>query len=113
MKDCLFCKICKKEIPSEIVYEDKFIVAFKDIDPKAKVHILFVPKKHIQTIDHLDLGDEKLIGALIFAAQKIARKKGISENGYRLVFNVKKYGGQIVDHIHLHLLGGQKLKGIV
>lgn len=113
MKDCIFCKIVKNEIPSEIVYENELVTAFKDIDPKAPVHILVVPKKHIQTIDHLDPKDEKLVGAIIYAAQKIAREIGIAENGYRLVFNVKKHGGQIVDHIHLHILGGQKLGPMV
>jgi len=109
MNNCLFCKIIKKQIPSEIVYEDEFVIAFKDINPQAKVHILIVPKKHIETVDHLEEKDDKLVGALIYTAQKIARKLGIAENGYRLVFNVKSHGGQIIDHIHLHLIGGEKL----
>ena len=109
MKTCIFCKIAKKQIPSEIVYENDLVIAFKDINPLAKVHILVIPKKHIETIDHLDPKDEKLVGAVIYAAQKIARKLGIAGNGYRLVFNVKSHGGQIVDHIHLHLIGGEKL----
>lgn len=113
MNNCLFCKIINKEIPSKIVYEDSNITAFEDIDPQAPIHLLIVPKKHIDTIDHLQPEDEKLVGKLIFAAQKIARKKGIAQNGYRLVFNVKEHGGQFVDHIHLHLLGGQKLGTMV
>ena len=113
MSNCIFCKIVRKEIPSEIIYESDEVMAFKDIEPKAPIHILIVPKKHIETVDHLDPKDEKLVGALIYTAQKIARKLNIAENGYRLVFNVKKHGGQIVDHIHLHLLGGQQLGQMV
>jgi len=110
--NCIFCKIAKKIIPTDLVYEDDLVVAFNDINPKAPVHILIVPKKHIETIDHLQPEDEKLIGTVIFVAQKIAREKGISKKGYRLVFNVKSHGGQVVDHIHLHLLGGQKLGSV-
>lgn len=106
---CLFCQIVDKKIPASIVFEDDELTAFNDINPKAPVHILIVPKKHIATIDHLEPGDELLIGQMVYVAQKIARDKGISENGYRLVFNVRSHGGQIVDHIHLHLLGGQPL----
>ena len=113
MKDCIFCKIACKEIPAKLVYEDDLVVAFGDINPQAPVHILVIPKKHIETIDHLDPKDEKIVGALIYAAQKIAREKGIAEKGYRLTFNVRSHGGQVIEHIHLHLLGGRKLKNIV
>jgi histidine triad (HIT) family protein len=106
---CIFCKIMRKEIPAKIEYEDKNIIAFDDIKPDAPVHILIIPKKHISTIDHLMPEDREVVSDLIFAAQKIARDKGIAEKGYRLVFNVKDHGGQIVNHIHLHLLGGKKL----
>jgi len=107
--DCVFCKIISGDIPTKIILEDDFVVAFNDINPKAPVHILIVPKKHIETIDHLNIVDEKLIGVMIFTAQKIAREKNIAQNGYRLVFNVKSHGGQEVDHIHLHILGGKPL----
>lgn len=109
MKECIFCKISKKEISSQIIYEDDLVVAFPDINPKAPVHILIVPKKHIETVDHLDPRDEKIVGAMVYAAQKIAREKGIAQDGYRLVFNVRSHGGQVVEHIHLHLLGGKQL----
>lgn len=109
MNDCLFCKIIDKKIPSEIIYEDREVVTFNDIQPKAPVHILIVPKKHIDTIDHAEENDQQLLGKMILVAQKIAREKKISEAGYRLVFNVKSHGGQLVDHIHLHLLGGKPL----
>lgn len=108
-KDCIFCKIAYKVMKSEIVYEDDYVVAFPDISPKAPVHILIIPKKHIETVDDLRPEDEKIVGAMVYAAQKIARKYKIAKDGYRLIFNVRSHGGQIIDHIHLHLVGGQKL----
>jgi len=107
--DCVFCKIVKKEIPTEIVYEDEKIIAFKDIKPVAPIHILIIPKKHIPTIDHLEKKDRELIGELFLVAQKIAREQGVSESGYRLIANVGEDAGQTVDHLHLHLIGGEKL----
>ena len=106
---CLFCKIVNKEIPTEIVYEDDKVLAFKDIEPKAPVHFLIIPKKHILAVDHLELQDKELIGELFFVAQKIAKEQGISQTGYRLIFNVGKDAGQTIDHLHLHLMGGKKL----
>jgi len=108
MKDCLFCKIVNKEAPAEIVYEDKKVVTFKDIYPKAPLHLLVVPKKHIPSVDHLESADKELIGDLFLVAQKIAREQGVAKTGYKLVFNVGKGAGQIIDHLHLHLLGGWK-----
>jgi len=99
---CLFCKIIKKELPSEIVYEDDKILAFKDINPRAPVHFLIVPKKHIPSVDHVEFQDKELMGDLILAAQKIAKEKKL--RGYRLQINVGRSAGQIVDHLHLHLL---------
>jgi len=107
--DCIFCKIVQKEIPTEFIYEDEKIVSFKDIQPVAPVHLLIIPKKHIPTVDHLEEGDKELIGELFLIAQKIARKIGVSESGYRLIINVGKDAGQTVDHLHLHLIGGKKL----
>lgn len=102
MSECLFCKIANKETPAEIVYEDEKVVAFKDINPKAPVHLLIVPKKHIPSVDHVEIGDKELMGDLILAAQKIARGKNLA--GYKLVINVGRPAGQIIDHLHLHLL---------
>lgn len=113
MSNCIFCKIINKEIPAEIIYENDFVIAFNDINPKAPIHILIVPKKHIATIDDVTEADKNMINELIFAAQKIAREKNISQDGYRLVFNIKNHGGQEVEHIHLHLLGGTKLGNMV
>lgn len=108
-KKCIFCEIIDKKIPAKIIYEDDLVVAFPDINPKAPIHILIIPKKHIATVDHLNRKDESIVTALIYAAQKIARDKNIAKNGYRLVFNVNNHGGQIIDHVHLHLLGGESL----
>lgn len=106
---CIFCKIIKKEIPSEIVYEDDEVVAFEDIEPVAPVHLLIIPKKHIISVNHLDPEDCGLIGKLFLTSKKMAQKKGIAESGYRLVFNIGRDSGQTVDHLHLHLIGGKKL----
>jgi len=111
MKDCLFCKIAVKELPSKIQYEDADIIAFDDINPKAEIHILIVPKKHIESVMTLEKEDIQLIGKLIYTAKNIAAKKGLK--GYKLLFNVGRSGGQLVDHLHLHLLGGQGLKGMI
>jgi histidine triad (HIT) family protein len=108
MENCLFCKIANKEAPADIVYEDDKIVAFKDIHPKAPIHLLIVPKKHIPSVDHLELADKELMGELILTAQKIAKKIGVAKSGYKLVFNVGKGGGQLITHLHLHLLAGWK-----
>jgi len=104
MAECIFCKIINKETPSEIVYEDEKTIAFKDINPKAPVHILIIPKKHIASIIDLKEEDKDLIGEIIFRAKKVAEEKGLK--GYKLIFNVGREGGQIIDHLHLHLLGG-------
>lgn len=107
--DCLFCKIAQKEIPSDFVYEDDQVFAFKDIHPLAPVHILIIPKRHIESINDLNDTDEGLAGHLILTAKKIAADLKISENGYKLLFRVGKNGGQEVEHVHLHLIGGTKL----
>ena len=107
--ECLFCKIIEKEIPSGIVYEDNEIIAFNDINPQAPVHVIIIPKKHIEKISDIMSEDIDIIGKLIFTAKNIAKEQGISESGYRLVFNCNKDAGQAVFHIHLHLLGGRKL----
>ena len=106
---CLFCKIINKEIPADIIYEDDKFLAFRDIKPVAPIHLLIVPKKHIPTVDHLEEGDKELTGELFLVAQKIARKEGVSERGYRLITNIGENAGQTIEHLHLHLIGGEKL----
>ena len=98
----MFCKIARKEVSSDIVFEDENFVAFHDIHPKAQLHLLIIPKKHIHSIEHVQEEDKELMGALILAAQKVARQH--ERKGYKLQFNVGKEGGQVIDHIHLHLL---------
>lgn len=103
MEECLFCKIIKREIPSTIQHEDERCMAFNDIHPKSRVHFLLVPKKHIPTIADLEEGDEKLIGHLVKIAKELAKKHDCK--GYQLLFNVGKEAGQIIFHVHLHLMG--------
>lgn len=109
MSDCIFCKISQYKMTTKLVYEDHDLVAFSDIVPKAPIHFLIVPKKHIATLNEIKESDENLIGKMVLIAKKLAIDHNISESGYRLVFNVRRHAGQIVDHIHLHLLGGEKL----
>lgn len=110
MSDDLFMKIIDREIPADIVHEDDELLAFRDIDPQAPVHILVVPKRRIPTINDLDSDDAALVGRMVLAARKLAAEEGLAEDGYRLVFNCNENGGQSVFHIHLHLLGGRRMK---
>jgi len=106
---CIFCRIINKEISSEIIYENERIIVFKDIEPKAKIHLLVVPKKHISSINHLESIDKKLIGELFLISQKIAKEQGIAKSGYRVNCNVGRDAGQTINHLHFHLMGGEKL----
>lgn len=107
--ECIFCKIINKEIPSTIVYEDDEILAFKDIKPQAPVHIVVIPKKHIEKITNIEKQDEQLIGKIYGVINKIAEQQGIAQDGFRVIINCGENGGQEVKHIHFHLLGGTKL----
>jgi histidine triad (HIT) family protein len=109
----LFCKIAAKEIPADIVYEDDDILAFRDINPQAPVHVLVIPKKHITKLSDLDEADTGLLGKIILAASRIAKQEGISESGYRLIANTGPDAGQEVFHIHFHILGGRALGRMV
>ncbi len=104
MADCVFCKISRKEIPADILRENDRLVAFKDIRPSAPVHYLIVPKEHIQSVAHLEGNHREILSSLIYEAKDLAEEAGLS--GYKLVFNVGREGGQVIDHLHLHLLGG-------
>ncbi|MFC4808224.1 histidine triad nucleotide-binding protein [Paenibacillus sp. GCM10023250] len=110
--DCIFCGIIEGSIPSNKVFESDRVVAFRDIQPAAPVHILIIPKKHIPTMNDVTSEDDALMAELFAAARQIAGELGIAESGYRLVNNVNGDGGQVVYHLHLHLLGGTKLKGL-
>ncbi len=109
MDDCIFCKIIKKEMPAEIVYEDSQIIAFKDIQPAAPIHILVIPKKHIPSLVELKKEDEILIGKIYSVINIIANNQGIDKKGYRVIVNCGIDGGQEVGHLHFHLLAGKKL----
>lgn len=109
MRDCLFCKICKKTTPARIIKEDQELIVIKDINPKAPIHLLVIPKKHITSIAHLDKKDVGLAGLMIYQAKLLAKRFKIAKRGYKLVFNVGQDGGQVIGHLHLHLLGGKKL----
>lgn len=109
MEDCIFCKIIKKELPSEPVYEDNEILAFKDINPVAPVHILVIPKKHLNSINDLSAQDAQVIGNIFLIIKKLAAELGIADTGYRVVVNTGADGGQQVGHLHYHLIGGKPL----
>lgn len=108
--DCLFCKIANEGDHSGAVYEDDEVYAFNDINPVAPVHILIVPKRHIQSLAHAEEGDAAIIGKMMLIAKKIAEEKGLAEKGYRVTINIGADGGQTVPHLHIHLIGGRKLK---
>ena len=107
--DCIFCKIANGEIKSNILYQDDKAVAFPDINPKAPTHILVIPRKHIASVADLSEADEALMGHLFTIANRLAKQQGISTDGYRLVVNCGPHGGQMVAHLHLHILGGRQL----
>jgi len=109
MSEDLFLKIIDREIPADIVFENDEVLAFRDINPQAPVHVLIIPKTHIRTINDLAPEHEELVGKLFIAAKEIAREEGLTEDGYRVVMNCNEGAGQSVFHIHLHLLGGRTL----
>ena len=109
MTDCIFCKIVSGEIPSSRVYEDEAVVAFDDINPLSPVHVLIVPRQHVETLNDLADPPQGLGRAVLRAAAEIARQRGVAADGYRLVANAGRHGGQEVFHVHFHLMGGRQL----
>ena len=109
MEDCLFCKIVNGTIPSSKVYEDAEVVAFDDIHPMAPVHVIVIPKKHIATLLDVTAENMNVVNAMVVAALEVARIKGIDERGFRIVINCNEEGGQVIFHLHMHVLGGKKL----
>ena len=109
MEDCVFCKIVDGKIPSNKVFENDEILAFKDINPAAPIHILVIPKKHIKSINEIENKDEDLIGKIFTVIGDIARKQGFADDGYRVISNCGVNGGQEVPHLHFHVIGGKKL----
>ena len=110
MSDCLFCKIVAGDIPAETVYQDDHVLAFKDINPKAAVHLLLVPKQHVASLNELDTGHDALLAHMLRVLPKIAREQGL-DDGFRTIINTGKGGGQIIFHLHMHLMGGADLPG--
>ena len=107
--DCLFCRIVEKKVPADIVYESDDVIAFKDIEPKAPIHCLIIPKKHISTINDIDGSNSNIIGLMYEAVAQLARSFNVDKEGYRVVMNCNSDGGQTVYHIHLHFLAGRQL----
>ena len=111
-EDCIFCKIIAGKIPAERVYEDEFLVAFKDIHPIAPVHVLLVPREHVESVNGISEQNQEMMGRLFTATAKLARQLGVAESGYRCVINTNREAGQVVFHLHLHLIGGRPLHGL-
>lgn len=107
--DCIFCKIARKEVPAQPIYEDHDLLAFADMKPVAPVHVLIVPKEHMQNLNEVGKTDAPMLGKALRLAAKIANDKGIAETGYRIVINNGEQGGQVVPHLHFHLIGGRAL----
>lgn len=112
MAETIFSRIINHELPADIVYEDDAVMAFRDINPQAPVHVLVIPKVAIETVNDIKPDQAELIGKMVLAAQKIAADEGVAEDGFRLVINCNRHGCQEVFHLHLHLLGGRQLRGI-
>jgi histidine triad (HIT) family protein len=111
MEDCIFCKIAAGIIPSTKVFEDERVFAFRDIHPQAPTHILIIPKKHFANLEELDKQEQPLMGYLLHVANLLAKQEGVAGKGYRVAINCGPQGGQVVQHVHLHLLGGRELAG--
>jgi len=111
--DCIFCQIVAGKVPSEILYQDEEVIAFRDINPQAPTHLIIIPKRHIPSLAHLSGELSSVIEHMVEAANKLAEREGISETGYRLVINCGQWGGQLVPHLHMHLIGGRRLSDAI
>ena len=107
--NCIFCQIIAGKVPSEILYQDEEVIAFRDINPQSPIHLIIIPKRHIPSLAQLSEAELPLIGHMVNVANQLAKKEGITEKGYRLAINCGEQGGQVVPHLHLHLLGGRRL----
>ncbi len=110
MSDCIFCKIANGEIPSDIIYEDDEVIAFNDVNPQSPVHFLVIPKKHIPSANDLNKGNVSIVSHIFLVINKLVKEKGLGEKGYRIINNCGEYGGQTVNHIHFHVLGGRQFQ---
>ena len=107
--DCIFCQIVSGKIPADIVYQNEEVIAFRDIEPQAPVHLIIIPKRHMPSLVHLSEADSSLVGHMVVIANQLAKREGVADSGYRLVISCGNEGGQLVPHLHLHLLGGRRL----
>ena len=107
--DCIFCQIAAGKVPNNILYQDEEVIAFRDVNPQSPTHLLIIPRRHIPSLAHLSKAELSLIGHMVDVANQLAKKEGIAEKGYRLTINCGEQGGQLVPHLHMHLLGGKKL----
>ena len=107
--DCIFCQIVSGKLPTDIVYQDEEVIAFRDIEPQAPVHLIIIPRRHIPSLVQLSQADLSLVGHMVDIANQLAKRESVAESGYRLVINCGKEGGQLVPHLHMHLLGGRRL----
>lgn len=110
MPECIFCKIVNGSVPASKVYEDDKVVAFDDLNPQSPTHILIIPKEHIPSVNYIDESNSSIIGHIFVAISKIVKEKGLDKQGYRIVNNCGEFGGQTVEHLHFHLLGGRQLQ---
>lgn len=110
MNDCIFCKIISGTLPTEKIFENETCVAFRDIHPKAPVHVLVVPKRHIPSLAEVEDGDALLLAQLFLSVRDVAKMVGVSEQGYKTVVNTRAHGGQVVPHLHIHILGGELIR---
>lgn len=106
---CIFCKIVNEEIPAAVVYSDDDVIAFRDLHPKAPLHVLIIPRRHISSVNDVEADDAAVLGRLFVAARAVAESEGVAKSGYRLVMNTGSHAGQTVDHIHLHILAGRAM----
>lgn len=113
MPDCLFCNFVDRKLPKEFVFEDSEMVAFRDIHPKAATHLLLIPKRHIPSLTTVSADDAGLLGRLFYRITKLAEQEGIDKTGYKIVINEGRHGGQVIDHLHIHLLGGEPVRTLV
>ncbi|MFH1171766.1 MAG: histidine triad nucleotide-binding protein [bacterium] len=113
MSDCLFCAIAQKRQASDVVFEDSELVAIRDIHPKAPTHLLIIPKRHLTSLAAAISDDGALLGRLLYRAKLLAEQEGIDRGGYKVVINTGRHGGQVVDHLHFHLLGGEPIRQLV
>jgi len=113
MNECIFCQIIKKKVPAEIIFENEEMIVIKDEKPRAPVHLLVISKKHIESLNELEINDLHLVGRMIFQIKELVQSEKIAQDGYKTIINCGQHGGQVVPHLHMHVLGGEPIAGIV